>query len=370
MIFNRVEISKDARDKFRVAALDGLLTRCGHREPTLGGGQYAGYTLVELARECLRQSNQKTSGPLHEILTRALTTSDFPGLLSGAANKSLFEGFETAPETWQIWCKTGSAPDFKLNILTKLSEASDLEEVPESAEYRYGKMTDDKETYQLATYGKIFAITRQAIINDDLEALSNIPQAHGEAAARKIGDVVYAVLTLNAALNDAIALFHASHANLAGSGAAPGVATIAAAILAMGTQKDLQALRRLDIRPQFFIAPKALEGVSEVFFRSNNFSDSNTIATDSSLASTRVNPYAGSYFSRVYDARLDDDSATAWYLAGPKGKTVKVFFLNGQQAPYLETKPGFYTDGLEFKVRIDAAATALDYRGLYKNPGA
>ena len=39
-----------------------------------------------------------------------------------------------------------------------------------------------------------------------------------------------------------------------------------------------------------------------------------------------------------------------------KGKTVKVFFLIGVQKPYLEEKSGWAVDGVEFKVRIDAAA--------------
>ena len=65
-----------------------------------------------------------------------------------------------------------------------------------------------------------------------------------------------------------------------------------------------------------------------------------------------------------------DASATAWYLAGAKGKTVKVFFLNGQQGPYLETKQGWSVDGVEFKVRGDAAAKAIDWKSLLKNLGA
>jgi len=139
----------------------------------------------------------------------------------------------------------------------------------------------------------------------------------------------------------------------------------------MGTQKDIKGKRRLNIPAQFFVAPKALEGKAEIFFRSGNFSDSNTVATDSSLASTRVNPYAGTYFTRVYEPRLDDDSVTAFYVMGPKGKTVKVVFLNGQKGPILEmTQPGFTVEGFEYAVVIDVGAYASDYRGMQRNEGA
>ena len=83
----------------------------------------------------------------------------------------------------------------------------------------------------------------------------------------------------------------------------------------------------------------------------------------------QINPYAGNYFTRIYDPRLDLDSAAAWYLAGPKGKTVTLFFLNGNQKPFLETREGFDVDAIEYKVRIDVAGKAVDYRALYKNAG-
>ncbi|HDY6498146.1 TPA: Clp protease ClpP, partial [Pseudomonas aeruginosa] len=66
----------------------------------------------------------------------------------------------------------------------------------------------------LATYGELFSITRQAIINDDLQMLSDIPFKLGQAAKATIGDLVYAVLTGNPAMSDGKALFHADHSNL------------------------------------------------------------------------------------------------------------------------------------------------------------
>ena len=364
----------DERDKFRAAAQDSLIIRCGGilpENPAEGCRDLAGYSLREMARHCLRLANQPIGGNPLEMVGRAMMSSDFPLILANTANKMLFEGWDTAEETWRVWCGVGSVSDFKTHTLPRVSETDDLDEVPEHGEYKYGKRTEASESYTIATYGKLFAITRQAVINDDLGALTDIPRGHGESANRKVGDVAYAVLTANAAMGDGVALFHANHSNFVdnGSGAAPGVETIAAGILAMGTQKDLQAKRRLNIRPEYFLGPKALEGTTEVFFRSERFVDSNTAATDSAFAATRVNPYSGEYFTRVYDARLDDDDAAAWYLAARKGKTVTIFFLNGQQTPYMETKQGWTVDGVEYKVRIDVGGKAVDWRGLYMNDG-
>ena len=367
----------DERDKFRAAAEDSLLIRSNiqatrPKTPAAGAQDLAGWTLVELARHCLRLASQPTAGNRMEMVGRAMVTTDFPKLLANVANKTLMAAYEAVSETWQIWCGTGAVSDFKTHSMPRASETDDLDQVPEHGEYKYGQRSEAQEQYSVATYGKLFAITRQAIINDDLSALTDIPARHAEAAARKIGDVAYAVLTANAAMGDSIALFEAAtHKNLVahGSGAVPGVATLAAGILAMGLQKDILGKRKLNIRPQFFIAPKTLEGAAEVFFRSNQFSDNNTAATDSTFASTRVNPYSGDYFQRVYEPRLDDADAAAWYLAGPKGKTVTVFFLDGVQTPYLETRQGWTVDGVEYKVRIDCGAKAVDWRALYNNNG-
>lgn len=358
-----IEITDSQRDKFRAAAVDSLILRGGAKveTPAPGAESFTGYSLRELGREALRIAGQQVDGDIIQMVGRALTTSDLPNILANVANKNLFEGYESAPETWQSWCKTGSVSDFKKYTVVRASETDDLDEIVESGEYKYGSMSEGKEEYQIATYGKLFAISRQTIINDDLSALTDIPRKHGEAAARKVGDIACAVLTANANMGDAVPLFHATHTNL-GTAGVPSEITLAEAIKLMKMQKDIGGKRRLNINPGFFIAPVSLEGSAEVFFNSGQFAGANS-------ATTRVNPYAGSRFTRIYEPRLDDSSATAWYLAGPKGKTVTVYFLNGNQAPYLETKQGWNVDGVEYKVRIDAGAKAMDWKAMVKNAG-
>jgi len=359
-----VEIVADERDKFRAAATDGLMLRGGLQvaTPSAGAGELAGYTLAELARRSLQLAGQPSGGSALEMVGRALTSSDLPVLLSNVANKSLSEGYGAAEETWQQWCTTGSVNDFKQQTLAMVSEFDDLDQIVNDSGYTYGDRIDAKEVFQIATYGKLFAITRTTIINDDLGAMVDTLMTMGEAAARKVGSLPYAILTANAAMRDNVALFHANHGNL-GTQGATSETTIAEAIKLMKLQKNLKSKESLNITPQFLLGPGAIEGIAEIFFNSGQFSGSG-------VDSTRTNPYAGSRFTRVYDPRLDVNSSTAFYLAGPKGKTVKVFFLGGNQAPYMETRQGWSTDGVEYKVRIDAAAKAIDWKALVKNAGA
>lgn len=362
-----VQIIGEERDKFRAAAEHGLYLRTGlelGEGVTIAPGAHelAGYTLRELARESLHRAGHREGGSMEEVIARAFTTSDFPLILANVANKALFMGFETAEETWPVWCDIGSVSDFKTHSSVRASEMDDFDELGENDEYKYTARSESQEQYAIATYGKMLAISRQTVINDDLNALNDRPRAMGEAASRKLGDIAYTVLTGNAAMGDTIALFDASsHLNYVASGTAPDVSSIGAGYTAMKKQKDLANKRRLNIRPQYFVAPVALETTSEVFFSSQ------MIGTEAQP--NQVNIFGGNRLVRVYEPRLDDDSATAWYLAGGKGKTVKMFFLNGQRTPYMDTKDGWHRDGVEMKARIDAGAKAMDWRALYKNSG-
>lgn len=359
-----LDVVADERDKFRSAAEDSLILRAGNitlEKAAPGALDLRGFSLRELCRESLRMAGLSSSGDVMQMVGRALTTSDFPYILANVANKELMEGYETAGETWEDWCGVGSVSDFKTHSLVRASETNDLDEIKEEGEYKYGSRTEGREQFAITTYGKLFKIGRQTIINDDLSALTDIPRAHGESAARKVGDLPYAVLTANAAMGDGVALFYSTHGNLGTTGAVS-VTTIGEGFKLMGLQKDIGGKRRLNIRPQFFIAPKSIETIAESYFQTT------VIGTQ---ASPNVkNIYGGEILKRVYESRLDDASTTAWYLAGMKNKTVKVFFLNGNRAPYLEMKEGWSVDGVEYKVRIDAAAKAVDWKSLFKNAGS
>ncbi len=355
----RITVGVTAREKLLVEATRGLEQTAGLTDGR--DSEFFGRRPTEIAREFVYRSDNLFSGNKVLLVGRALTTTDFPKVLENVASKSLLKGFDQAPETFDDWCDKGTVLDFKDSRILKVSALAGLKEVPESAEYQYGSRDEERETVKIATYGRMYGLSRETIVNDDLSALTDLPFAHGEVAARKIGDLAYAVLTDSPDMGDGVELFHSDHSNIMTPGVI-GTTSIAEGIKLMRYQKDISGNRRLNIRPMFFIAPAAIEGAAEVFFRSDRF---DSTAKDA----TRVNPYSGNYFTRVYDTRLDDVSEDVWYLAAARGKTVKLFFLEGYEKPYLEARKNWSTDGVEYKIRIDAAAKALDWRGLSRNAG-
>lgn len=370
-VVGSVSFGLEDKDKFRTAAEEGLLIRAGLMDPAKAkyGTELAGRRLTDVARTACRFAGISDGGDEMTMLGRALTTSDLPNILTNVASKALVMGFEAGVETFDVWADTtGSLPDFKAATLAKISDAPNLEAVKENGEIAYGKLSDEKETAQIGAYAVITGLTRTLLINDDLGALTGLQFAQGEAAKRLIGDKVYAAL--GATMNDGAALFHANHANLL-TGAALSADSISAAIAAMKKQTRPGSLSKVNERPVYFLAPVALEGKAEAFFGSTMSPTVVTIGNnEAAVGQGAANIYGGGYFTRVYDTRLDDVSLTAYIFAGRKGKTIKVFFLQGQKTPRLETRNGWAIDGAEFKVSLDVAAVPVDYRYLAKNPGA
>ena len=351
-------------DKFRSAVEEALTVRGGMvvKEPMFENCGLENYNFREMAREFLRKAGKPVNGNVSELMGRALTTSDLPYALSNVQNKFLLDGWETAEETWGAWVGEGSANDFKTQTGVRTSETVDLDEIKEHGEYHYGSLDEAREQFALATYGKILPISRQALINDDLGVLTDIPRKHGEAVSRKIGDVVYSVLISNAAMGDGVALFHlATHGNIS-TASVVDVDVCAEVIKQMKLQKDLKGLRSLNIRPVFYIAPVTVEGASEQFFRTQ-------FIGGSSNQPNLDNPYYNTYFTRIYEPRLDADDVAAYYFAAKKGSSVKVFYLQGVKTPYMELRQGFTVDGVEHKVRMDVAAKAMDWKTLNYNAG-
>jgi hypothetical protein len=345
-------------DKVRAAMSDALSLRAGHKieKPAPGADELRGFTMMEMGREVLRRNGGNARGTPQEIAQRALSTSDFPFALANTANKSMNVAFATAEETFKEWCGSGEVSDFKDQTLINLSETDNLDQIAEGESYKYSSRTEAKEAFRVYKYGKLFALTWESIVNDDWGVLTDIPAMHGQACSRLEGDVAYAVLTANANMGDGAPLFHGTHGNYSAAAAAISAVTLATGIKSMKLQKDAGGKRRLNIRPVFVLAPVTVEGAAESYFGSIYLN-----------ATMQANPYAGSYFKRIYDARLDDASVANWYLAGPKGQTVNVYRMRGNTAPYLESKQGFEVDGLTFKVRHVVGAKAVSWKALWYN---
>ena len=331
---------------------------------------YNHMSLRELARASLHDRGilVATLDPMAMVgLAFTHDSSDFGNILVDSAAKSVLLGWDEAPETYHLWTKKGRLSDFKVASRVGMGAFPSLREVRPGAEYKYITTNDRGEKIRLATYGEMFSITRQAIINDDLDLLSTIPYNMGLAARGTIGDLVYAVLINNGKMSDNKALFDATRKNLfTGAGSALSIESMIAAKNAMALQKSQVEggkARTLNIRPAFLLCPVALEDKAKQLIRSASVPGADVNAG--------VDNPIRNFAEVIAEPRLDDDNAKSWYLAAAQGRdTIEVSYLDGVDKPYMEQQEGFTVDGVATKVRIDAGVAALDSRGLNKSVGA
>lgn len=181
-IRSQVSILRDEMDSIRAMAENALLHRHDPKTYKLDDGarEYRGMTLMEIGRDILKRKNIDTKGMSKSELAGAMlgletrggfhSTSDFANIVLNVANKTLRSAYEAAPQTFKPFSRQVTAPDFKTIARIQLGDAPALEKINESGEFKRGTISDGKEQYSLATYGKVVAINRQVIINDDLGA--------------------------------------------------------------------------------------------------------------------------------------------------------------------------------------------------------
>lgn len=332
-----------------------------------GARSYMGYSLTEIARSILESEGVNTRGMDKLQLAGAafngsrsmMGTSDFVNILSNIANKFLRKGYEAAPRTFTSWARQESINDFREVTRAQLSDGPKLEKVNEGGEFKRGTLTDGAESYRLVTVGKILAITRQAIINDDLQAFTRIPQIFSASGAQSESDAVYDIITSNALMADGKGIFHADHKNLTSTGTVISQTSLGVARAMMRKQTAPQGTV-LNLSPAILLVPAALETVA------------NNMVSNNYVAATQADQNQFGGLRVVVEPRLDIANDKSWYLIAESSMidTVEYAYLSGNSGVYLESRVGFDVDGVELKARLDFGAKAIDYRGMYKNVGA
>lgn len=338
---------------------EALYARVTHGHTISKGAQrYQHAPLSEMARICLDRAGRDTRGTTSQLIERAMAhTTDFPALLSDATGRTLRAAYEASPVQIKAICRRSTATNFKPKHALQFSGAPKLVRVNEAGEFTRGSFSESKASYRLQTFGRVFAATRQSLINDDLGAFSDVPRRLAQAAAAFEADFLSDLLESNPTMGDGVALFHADHANIAAAGAVLSETSLSAARLAMSRQVGL-AGELVAVRPKYLVVPPELETTAE------------KVLTSIAAAKTAdANPFAGA-LSLLVEPRLQDPKA--WYLSASPDQidTIEYAYLESEEGPQLFSREGFDVDGIEFKVRLDFGAGAIDHRGLFRNAGA
>lgn len=319
------------------------------------------------------------SGMYSRLLQEAASTTDFPSIMANTLYKVMLKSYQEYPSTWtQIVSETSSLKDFKEQTRTRFSESDNLLEVGEHGEYKDSSLQDEKVKYIPKKFGRMFGVSWEALINDDMAEIKKQPQRFGRAAARTIDYDIWQFVRGNPNIYDGTALFTNAHANASNGGAMDqnlSEATLATAFTGMIKQADLKGYP-IRIVPKFLVcSPQQEIKVWKLLNTIQGAIPTTGLANDPLSGQNPMvhSPTARNFFAGkltpIFVPWLDADE---WYLVADPGQwdTIEVGFLNGKKEPDLFVQDGnlgtaFERDQIRYKVRIVWGKGLLDYRTWY-----
>jgi hypothetical protein len=376
LISDEVDLQREARVLFLCASRLGVAVRDDSTGKVVGprdhfASPFLGHTLADLAEDSLKRAGTNTRGMAKSHIIAAAfghTTSDFPKLLENTAHKLLVAAYNGARSTWRRVARLGDLTDFRVHNRFRFGGFSDLKTVNEAGRYEQGTISDaEKETITGVRKGRILTVTRELVVNDDLQALSDAARDLGNAATRTIDKDLYALLALNSGdgptMSDGQPLFDATHGNIAGTAGAPTLILVDQARVLLAQQQDPSATDFIDLRPAIAWCPLALGSTLRML------NEAQYDPVDNKFQ--KPNVVRGLVRDVVDSPRLDVLSATAWYLlADPVEEPVfEVGFIGGMQEPRVEQQREFSSDGLQWKVVHEYGVAAIGWRGVVRNAG-
>ena len=371
------------RDDFRSAAVDALLMRSNVpvEHPSDNVEQFRGMSLRDLAIECMARDGQGSTTSLLRMSKDDLwnmacrqfftPTASFPVILDNAIKKSIEHTYTHVPTTFQLWTSEGSVTDFKptKDHSYLAGGAGEFLRVGENGELKHDvPKTDMLPQRKIDTYGRQFSMSRQAFINDDIGFITEVPGMYAASAKRTINKQVYEILMSNPAIFDGVALFDAEHSNLITEGSAPSSDAIQLMMMKLLLQKDPFG-ESIMVQPANIIVPVGYK------FLMTSILSSPTIHTEYNTQA--VNPL---YQYReqlniveegVINALAGAGNPVPWFMTGDKryAKSLQVDYLNGQKTPTIRRSEVPGQLGYVWDIWLDWGITAVDYRGIAKNPG-
>lgn len=304
-----------------------------------------------------------------ELVRAAFSTTSFSGILSATANKVLMASYEALPPLYRRIARRLTASDFKTHTGYWLTGDPTMEKVGADGALKYGNLGDASFTYRVETYGKVFGLTRQDIINDDLGAFLEIPRIIGRGAGLAIEDAGWTLVLANTNT-----FFGAGNNNyIEGAGTVLGSAGLGSAVEKLLKQTDRNS-KPILLDGRYLVVPPELKVTADELYQSTNIntggSSSTTKVPNRNIFAGKYEPIAVPYLSNT---GYSGYSTTAFYLF-PDPENVAAFglaFLNGAEQPVVEEvdqAPEFL--GTAFRGYIDFGVCQVDPRGGVKSKGA
>lgn len=320
------------------------------------------------------------------VLREAMTTSDFPLLFGDIIDRAMLGNYAEWQTTWQNIVRRATVRDFR-NVKKYTLDGGDavLARVKEQEEYPAADLTEAKYEYAVRKYGRRMPFSWETIINDDMDALADVPARFARAARRSEDRFV---TTLYAGASGPLgSVYSGGNNNVITGNPALSIAALQTAMTVLAAQLDAES-EPIMIEMVELVVPPALEITAQNILNATQLeiglvgqgADAAPVTENRMLVANwmrnrmrlNVNPYLPLVSSTA-------NGNTSWYLfASPRAgrPAIEFAFLRGYEAPQLFMKSpnavrvgggnvdpmqgDFDTDSIDYKIRHVFGGTIMD----------
>ncbi|MGB9105968.1 MAG: hypothetical protein WCC59_14500 [Terriglobales bacterium] len=299
-------------------------------------------------------------------------TSDFPNILLNSMTKKLLADYAELGMGGldQVVIYTDTR-DYKRQDRVRMGYLSDLSTVAEDDPYTdFAKPTDEVIQYTPTKRGNILAISRETILNDDLNKIQAFPTRAARAAHRTLKQFVTNFFVNNQVFGpDTLAWFHANHGNL--GSAALTIDELIQREAALGLQTEKDSLKPLGLTLDWLMVPISLRAKAYQINNAQFYNPGPMIQVP--------NPFWLRFGDKgeriILNELLDASDVNDWYYGtlASKAPCVEVGFVQGRREPEIilqnvETVGAVFTnDRITYKIRHEYGGNVTDFRGVGKN---
>ena len=363
---SKVTVTEDAGDKFIERAVDGLALHHGiitEDEAVKGADEYRNGSLRAIAEDCLiaggMSERELRHMSAHEVFeemfnshSRAMGSEQFSMVIDQFGNKTMLKGYREQPTVFQQLVSKGSNKDFKPTHKYRLGLDGKPELMPpESGEFKYQEMADEKISTAIQTYGKAISFTREIFINDDMGAVVKAIRMQAGGFRRLQEEMFFALLKTIP--------FNAAHKNIVVTNKDVSAKAYSEMRTLMRRQKDFEGKAYIGVFPAFILASDETAYDHELLLASTS-DPSQTNAGVPNIMRGKMTLITSPYLT-----------GKAYYaIARPSEmEGIEYTTLNNVDRPYSRTVIPQSHLGIDYQFWMDFGFNLIDYRAFVKNDG-
>ncbi len=332
-------------NKSKVYLLVNSLTSRVGASTLENGNVYKNKSLLDIAAICVGGNSHLYDK--RELVNRAFNTSDFGEVITNTIQAVINEEIALQEPLFKRLANIENMPDFREKDLITINDAPDLLLVSEDAEYKQAVISSTGEKIKLATFGREIRVTREAVINDNIDLIGKIPRKMVQAAFRLADKLMFSAI-LSGKMGDKDSVFNSTNStNDIPNGDYQ--ALVMACYSKIAKQKTKEG-SPLSLKGDILIANIDHGAVLDAVINTPSKPDSFNQAYKK--------------FNEVVSTDYLEKLNGAIGLTSRDFESIVMGFLDGNDSPLLETKEGWGTDGASFRITYDLSAKVVDRRGM------